>query len=198
MNKLQDIIEEIKRLEDELLREIQKKEEEFYYKIKGKRVLFEAETIRLHKAFATRVYIYLYSSSFLNVLTAPIIWACIFPAVFMDLVLSVYQFICFKVYGIPPVPRSDYIVIDRHSLRYLNPIEKLNCVYCGYFNGVVAYVQEIAARTEQYWCPIKHARKLRTIHNRYHMFFDYGDHQAYKDRLEEIRRDFEDLADGRQ
>lgn len=36
MNNLQDIIEEIKKLEKKLLLEIQKKEEEFFYKIKGK------------------------------------------------------------------------------------------------------------------------------------------------------------------
>ena len=113
----------------------------------------------------------------------------------MDGVVSVYQFICFKVYGIPRVKRNDFIVLDRQSLSYLNPIEKLNCVYCGYFNGMIAYVQEIAGRTEQYWCPIKHARKLGAMHKRYHKFFNYGDHQEYKNRLEQLRRDFNDLED---
>jgi hypothetical protein len=41
MNKIQDIIEDIKRLEEELLVEIQKKENEFFYKVKGKKVYFE-------------------------------------------------------------------------------------------------------------------------------------------------------------
>ena len=41
------------------------------------------------------------------------------------------------------------MVIDRYALSYLNVIEKLNCVYCEYVNGLIAYVQEIAARTEQ-------------------------------------------------
>lgn len=196
MNNLQDIIEEIKKLEKKLLIEIQKKEEEFFYKIKGKRIYFEEETKRYHKTLATKISTYLFSASLLNILTVPIIWFCIFPAVFLDLVASVFQFICFKVYGIPKVKRNDYIVIDRQSLRYLNLIEKLNCVYCGYFNGVIAYVQEIAARTEQYWCPIKHARKINTIHNRYHKFLEYGDGQQYQKRLAEIQRDFNDLRGG--
>ena len=85
------------------------------------------------------------------------------------------------------------MVIDRHSLSYLNPIEKLNCVYCGYFNGLIVYVQEIASRTEQFWCPIKHARKLSTFHKRYHKFLEYGDHLEYKSRLEDIRKDFSDI-----
>jgi len=33
--------------------------------------------------------------------------------------------------------------MDRHHLAYLNVIEKLNCEYCGYANGVFAYVREI-------------------------------------------------------
>ena len=48
------------------------------------------------------------------------------------------------------MPRGQYIVIDRHRLKYLNAIEKLNCVYCGYGNGVIAYARDIAGRTEQY------------------------------------------------
>lgn len=193
MKKLQKILEEIKQLEKELLLEIQKKEENFFYKIKGKKVFFEEETKKYHKTFATKIYSYILNASLLNILTVPIIWFCIIPAVFMDLVVSIYQFICFKVYNIPKVKRNDYIVIDRQSLNYLNPIEKLNCVYCGYFNGLIAYVQEIAARTEQYWCPIKHARKLNAIHNRYHNFLEYGDCQEYQKRLAEIRKNFNDL-----
>ena len=44
MNRLQNIIEEIIRLEKEFLSELQKKEEEFFYIVKGKRVYFETET----------------------------------------------------------------------------------------------------------------------------------------------------------
>lgn len=193
MNRLQDIIDEMQKLQKELLLEIQKKEDEFFYKIKGKKVYFEEETRKYHKALATKIHTYLFNASFLNILTTPIIWFCIVPAGLMDAVVSLYQFICFRVYGIPKVKRSDYIVTDRQSLSYLNPIEKFNCMYCGYFNGLIAYVHEIAARTEQYWCPIKHARKQRSFHSRYHKFLEYGDYKDYQKRLEEIRRDFADL-----
>ncbi|MDH3386457.1 MAG: hypothetical protein OEN02_01020, partial [Gammaproteobacteria bacterium] len=128
-----------------------------------------------------------------HIITAPLIYSCIVPAIFMDAVVSVYQAICFRVYDIPRVNRGEYIVVDRHSLQYLNPVEKLNCVYCGYFNGLVAYTQEIASRTEQYWCPIKHARKLAAIHSRYHKFIEYGDGADYQNRLVALRRDFDDL-----
>ena len=192
-NNLEDIFARIKKLQNELDQEIQKKEEEFFYKIRGKRVYFEKEIKRHHKIFVKSIYRYLSDAALLNILTAPVIWSCIVPAVFMDLVVSLYHAVCFRVYKIPRVRREDYIVIDRHSLRYLNPIEKINCVYCGYFNGLIAYVQEVAARTEQYWCPIKHARRVAKIHSRYSKFVDYGDAQGYKKYLEQIRKEFDDL-----
>lgn len=68
----------------------------------------------------------------------------------MDVIVSIFQFICLRIYGIPKVNRADYDVMDRQKLEYPNGLEKLNCAYCGYFKGLIAYVQEIAARTEQY------------------------------------------------
>jgi hypothetical protein len=116
----------------------------------------------------------------LTVLTAPVIYALIVPLLLLDLFVTAYQAACFPAYGIPKVRRSDYLVFDRHHLRYLNAIEKLNCAYCSYANGLIAYVREIAGRTEQYWCPIKHARRVIGAHPRYAMFEDYGDADGYK------------------
>ena len=195
MNKLEQIVEDIKALEQELLLELQKKQDEYYYVIKDKKVQFEEETRQYHKALATRLHVYLANATLPTVLTVPIIWACIVPALLLDGAVSIYHAVCFRVYGIPLVRRSDYIVIDRHSLQYLNAIEKLNCIYCGYFNGLIAWVQEIAARTEQYWCPIKHARRMSTIHSRYHKFFEYGDSDQYQREFYELRKDYADLND---
>jgi hypothetical protein len=193
MKDIPDIIEQIKNLEKILSLEIQKKEEEFFYKIHGKKVSFEEATKQYHKTLVSGIHTYLLNASLLNILTAPVIWFCLVPSVFLDIIVTIYQVICFPVYKIPKVRRDDYIVIDRYALNYLNAMEKLNCVYCGYVNGLIAYVQEIAARTEQYWCPIKHARKIGSIHSRYNKFFEYGDGNEYRKKIETIRRDFEDL-----
>jgi hypothetical protein len=193
MKAIQDLIEQIKNLEKILALEIQKKEKEYFYKIREKKVDFEESTRQYHKTLATKIHTYLFNAAMLNILTAPVIWFCLVPAIFMDLVVSTYQFICFPVYKIPKVRRNDYIIVDRYSLKYLNAIEKLNCVYCGYVNGLIAYIQEIAARTEQYWCPIKHARKIGNIHSRYKYFLEYGDGDKYKNEIEKIRRDFKEL-----
>ena len=117
----------------------------------------------------TKVRTYLYNAGLLKIIFAPLVWVCIVPAFFLDLVMTVFQFICFPVYNIPKVNRSDYIVLDRHSLKYLNIIEKVNCLYCGYFNG------------------------LGSTHSRYSKFLDYGDADSYKKDLERIKQDFEDL-----
>jgi hypothetical protein len=130
---------------------------------------------------------YLVGSSPLVVLTSPFIYMMIVPAVFLDVFASVYQAICFPIYGIPKVVRGDYIVLDRHRLRYLNTIEKGNCLYCGYFNGLMGYLSEMAARTERHWCPIRHARQGRSRHSQSNAFLDYGDAEGDRERLNEIR-----------
>jgi hypothetical protein len=78
--------------------------------------------------------------------------------------------------------------MDRRRLAYLNGIERVNCTYCSYANGLFAYVSEVAARTEQYWCPIRHARAIRAPHRRYHAFFEYGDAEGYRKGLKRVRR----------
>ncbi|GJL78935.1 MAG: hypothetical protein NPINA01_19240 [Nitrospinaceae bacterium] len=192
-NQIESLMERIKDLETELTFELQKKQEEFFYEVIRKKVRFEREVRKQHRVLAKKINQYLRESDALTIITAPVIWFCLVPGVFLDLAVSGYQAICFPVYGIPKVRRSDYIVLDRHYLSYLNGIEKANCMYCGYFNGLISYVREVVARTEQYWCPIKHARKLKTVHQRYKHFLDYGDAKGYRENIEEVRRDFKDL-----
>ena len=191
--RIEALLEAMKKLEQEVLEEIEKKEAEFYYRVVGRKVRFEAEVKKQHRALMQRVSRYLSEAPLLNILTVPFIWFILIPALFLDLSVTVFQAVCFRVYGIPRVKRRRYIVVDRQSLAYLNPIEKLNCMYCGYVNGLIAYVREIGGRTEQYWCPIKHARRIASMHSRYGKFLEYGDTEIYRNRLEEIRRDFRDL-----
>ncbi len=193
MNKLEQIIADIRDLQQQLLFELQQKQDEYYYIIRGKRVRFQEETRRYHKTLAKSLRSYLADAPLLFILTSPIIYACLLPALLMDLVVSIYQAICFPIYGIPRVRRSHYFIIDRHNLAYLNLIEKWNCIYCGYFNGLIAYVQEIAARTEQYWCPIKHAHVLAVMHSRYHKFIEYGDGEDYRRKSSRLRGEYDDL-----
>jgi hypothetical protein len=192
-DKLNTLLAKIRSLEQELLAEIHGKERQFRYQIHDRKVRFEAAAVRQHRQLALRLSKYLREAKFFSLLSAPVIWLCFFPVLLLHLVANFYQFICFPIYGIPKVRRQDYVVMDRFHLRYLNRMERFNCGYCEYVNGVIAYVQEIAGRTEQYWCPIKHALGLKTRHSRYRHFLDYGDAENWRKRFEEVRRDFDDL-----
>jgi hypothetical protein len=127
--------------------------------------------------------LFLRESSIPNLLTAPLIFSLVIPIAALDAWISIYQAICFRIYGIARVRRSQYVVIDRQHLAYLNAIERLNCMYCGYANGVFAYVREVAGRTEQYWCPIRHAKRVRAPDGHYRHFVDFGDAEGYRRRL---------------
>ena len=153
------------------------------------RVWFDRELRDAHRRLRQSIPAYVIEGNLFSLLTAPVIYSLLLPFVLLDLWVTLYQSICFPIYGIDRVPRRRYFAIDRHKLAYLNGIEKANCTFCSYANGLLAYVREVAGRTEQYWCPIKHARTIPVPHRRYHLFFDYGDAEHY-------RRDLLRLRDG--
>jgi len=175
----------IEKLEEEI-------KSEFYELRKGK-VWFSEDIKRKHRKLKTSLVRYVLQSRIMAILTAPFIYAVIIPFVLLDLFVTVYQTVCFPVYGIPKARRRDYIAIDRNKLRYLNALEGFNCLYCSYGNGVLAYAVEIAGRTEQHWCPIKHARRVQNTHDRYANFLPYGDAAAYREKLDSVRCDFKDV-----
>jgi hypothetical protein len=119
--------------------------------------------------------------------TSPFVYMLLVPFALLDGMVTLYQAVCFRAWGLARVRRRAYFQVDRHKLEYLNGLEKLNCVYCSYANGVLAFVREVASRTEQYWCPIRHARPPRDPHPRYETFAAYGDAAAYRATLPLMR-----------
>jgi len=177
---------------------IEKLEEEIkseFYELREGKIWFSEEIKREHRRLKTSLVRYVLHSRFFAFVTSPFIYALIVPFTLLDLFVSVYQAICFPVYGIPKVRRRDYMAIDRNKLRYLNALEGLNCMYCSYGNGVLAYTVEIAGRTEQHWCPIKHARRIQNAHDRYSHFIPYGDATSYREGIDKVRNDFKDLKE---
>ncbi len=188
---IDELLARINLLQDELEEEYRRAREDWA----GKRAELAEEFARQQRRYKTGLFRFLVRSRFLVLLTAPIIYAGWLPFLLIDLFVTIFQFVCFPIYRIPRVRRADYFVFDRADLPYLNLIERFNCFYCSYGNGVAAYVREVAARTEQYWCPIKHARRLRAAHDRYPQFFDYGDGEAFKQGLQRLRRQYDEAAD---
>jgi hypothetical protein len=184
---LQLLMKRIHDLEDALEAELAEKQEQFRYRLERRRVVFQADVRARHRAARESLASFLAKTRIMVVLTAPAIYALIIPFALLDIFVSVYQAVCFPVYGIPKVPRRDYIVIDRQHLAYLNGLQKLNCIYCGYANGLIGWVREVASRTEAYWCPIKHARRIAEPHLRYPGFVDFGDEIEFQERVEAQR-----------
>lgn len=182
-----ELLAKLREVEEALEARLEAKRAEFSYQVEHGRIVFEQEIQERHRQFKTGLLGFLRQAPVARLITAPIIYSLAAPLLVLDFAIAVYQAVCFPIWGIKRAKRSDYIVIDRHHLAYLNGVEKLNCVYCGYANGLIALVDEVASRTEQYWCPIKHATRVKNPHARYSRFVDYGDAEGFRARLKELR-----------
>lgn len=185
--KIDDLLLKMKGLEEELERELREKRDGFRFVVADRRIRFAQEAARHQRRFKTGVIRYFAEARPANILTAPVIYSGLIPMIALDAFLFLYQSLCFPIYGIAKARRADYLVFDREDLPYLNAIEKFNCFYCSYGTGLAAFLREISARTEQYWCPIKHARRIVAAHERYPRFFEHGDADSYRKGLERLR-----------
>ena len=159
------------------------------------RVTFERDVHDAHLRFRRGLIAYLRGGTLGTWLVTPVIYSLLAPFALLHAWVWLYQRVCFPVYGIVCVPSGRYFALDRHRLAYLNGLEKMNCTFCTYANGVIAFTREVAARTEQYWCPIKHSRAIPAPHPRYDRFFAFGDAQGYRRDLEALRSPLKDAHD---
>lgn len=94
-------------LENELIEELQKQEEDFSYEIRKRKVYCEENSIIQHREYVKRVLSYISDAPIKHMISAPFIWSCVVPALLMDITVSVYQWVCFPIYGIPKVKPID-------------------------------------------------------------------------------------------
>jgi hypothetical protein len=181
------LTQKLRSVEAEIEAELAKRREALRFRIENRRIVFEEEVLKVQRAIKTRASRYLFGANPLMILSAPVIYSLVVPIALADLWVMAYQAICFPIYKIPKVRRRDYLVFDRHHLAYLNIIEKINCAYCSYGNGAIAFVREVASRTEVYWCPIKHARRVLGPHPHYQGFADFGDAEGFRDKLKAMK-----------
>ena len=185
---LPSLIGQLRRLEQDIEQKLEARRKALHVRVADGRVSLERNLLAQHRKLRIGLGRFLRASPLVFYLTAPFIYALIIPIGLLDLFVVVYQAICFRAWGIARVDRSHYIALDRHHLAYLNGIQKLNCWYCAYANGVIAFVQDVASRTEQFWCPIKHALRVRGVHERYRDFLEFGDGEGFVKRSEEYRQ----------
>lgn len=111
----------------------------------------------------------------------PFIYSAGVLIILLDIWVELYHRISFPLYGIPYIRRRNYIKIDRHKLKYLHIFQKVNCLYCGYTNGVLQYIVRIVAETERYWCGIQHIQDDNFVPPSHHNeFIAYGDEDAFR------------------
>jgi len=128
---------------------------------------------------------------FRHFLPAPIIFFAVIPIAILDLYIEIYHRFCFPFYRIPYVKRKNYVKIDRHKLSYLNIGQKINCIYCGYANGVVKYWAKIMGETENYFCSIKHQESEGFKSPEHHeKFIEYSDKEDFEGQYKSKKKPF--------
>ena len=192
-SKINDILSEIDKKKQELKQEYLKIKEKYGFIIKWHKIIFNSESkkenIRQRKPILETIF----TAQIREIISIPFIYSVFFPAIFLDFILFIYQQTAFRLYRIPLVKRSNYIIYDRSELDYLNGIQKINCIYCSYVNWLFWYAVEIWGRTERYWCPIKHARKNPWWHDWEKHFADYWDAKWFKQVFTQIEDKVENL-----
>ncbi|MFK7780514.1 MAG: hypothetical protein QM490_05275 [Candidatus Gracilibacteria bacterium] len=180
-SKINSILSEIDKKKNELKVEYHKLMVKYGFTFSKGKIIFNSNIIKTNKKYKKSIYDSIFNAKIREILSMPFIYAMLFPAIFLDLMLFIYQQTAVRLYGIPFVVRKDYIIFDRGQLDYLNFLQKMNCMFCTYVNGLFAYATEIGGRTERYWCPIKHAKKTAGSHEREKHFADYGDAEGFKE-----------------
>jgi acyl dehydratase len=192
--QIHEFLDRIRQLEADIEQEVQRRRQQFQADFDQRKVKFEKEVLDQQRRFKQGVVSYVLTSDWRHLLTMPLIYPVLLPMLLLDAMVTLYQWVCFPLYNMPRVKRSDFFVYDRTHLAYLNWIEKINCAYCSYGNGLMAYAREVVGLTEQYWCPIKHARRVVQAHPYYHGFSDYGDAESYRGQLAHLRLQLQQLV----
>ena len=185
--QIQEFLDRIQQLEASIEQEAKIRRQQWQVDFDEHKVRFEKEVLAQQKRFKAGLLGYVLTAEWRHVLCVPFIYPVLLPMLLLDGLVTLYQWVCFPLCGIPRVKRSDYFVFDRTHLAYLNWLEKINCAYCSYANGLIAYAREVVGLTEQYWCPIKHARRVLQAHPYYHGFSDYGDAEHFREELARLR-----------
>jgi hypothetical protein len=104
--------------------ELNRARDQWRYRIDAGRIRFEHDVHLAHKRLKQSIPRFIQESSPLNILTAPLIYSMVLPIALIDASFSLYQLLCFPLYGISRVRRSLYIVaVDRQYLAISTPLK---------------------------------------------------------------------------
>jgi hypothetical protein len=101
------LLHKVKSFEDEMETRMAQRRAAYHVLIHNGKVAFEHSVQQRHRELKTRLSHYILGARPLIVLTAPFIYLAIVPLLLLDLCVTLYQGICFPVYGIQKVKRAD-------------------------------------------------------------------------------------------
>jgi len=101
-------VSRIRLLEDELASEHEAQRQRWHYRLDRGRVWFDREVQLAHRRFKQSIPAFIAQGSVRNLLTAPIIYTLIVPLLVLDVWITLYQWMCFPIYGIAVVSRPSY------------------------------------------------------------------------------------------
>ena len=102
-SSINSLREKIQALELELESEMSRQRAGLRFGLERGRVRFEEEVKRRHRQLRTHLARYIFTARPLVWITAPVIYSLIIPFVIVDIWVSLYQAVCFRVYRIPQV-----------------------------------------------------------------------------------------------
>jgi hypothetical protein len=108
LSPVDDLVARITQLERELETEVNRARDGWRYRIEAGRIRFERDVRLAHARVKQRIPRFLRESSPLNILTAPLIYSMVVPIAIVDLAFSIYQGLCFPIYGIARVRRGAF------------------------------------------------------------------------------------------
>lgn len=190
-SRISEILKDIENKKQELFLEYEKLMKKYDFSFERGKIVFSQKAKDYQTKFKIPLKKYAIPKSYKHIISMPFIYGMIIPGLILDVGLFIFQQTAFRLYGIPIVKRSEYIQFDRKHLNYLNLIQKINCLYCSYMNGLFSYAVEVGGRTEKYWCPIKAARKKKWWHDWEEYFADYGDPEAFEKAFNSNKEFFE-------
>lgn len=182
-SKIKKILENIDLLHASLQKEYDRLAKKYGFSISKRRVIFIQKFNDRNIKFRIPTWQYAVPRNIRHLISIPFIYIMIIPAVVLDIFITIYNAIVLPLYHIPKVLRKDHFIYDRQFLAYLNIIQKINCIYCSYVNGLFSYATEIGARTERYWCPVKAAHRPQHYHSWYKDFADYGNPEQWNEKF---------------
>lgn len=180
-SRINKLLYEIDSKRQELMEEYSKLMKKYDFSFSRWKIIFSKEARERNRQRRRSFLKSLFNARLKDLISMPFIYSMIIPSVILDIFLLIYQQTALRLYWIPLVKRSDYIIFDRRHLDYLNWFQKFNCLYCSYVNWLFSYAVEIAWRTEKYWCPIKSAQRMKWWHYWQKHFADYWDVEWFKE-----------------